>query len=317
MTGKVCSKSQPVKQGAKVPNGAKKSKPQRPMPQVMCPSSSIVHGHFGAGPKRSPDMAYVSLSSMGGGTGSVTTKRELGLTVTDFFDYSNDFATAGVDQFVNNYIWDISQNLFSTAPLQAGGAEMTFCRVRKLEVWVLPQVARTVLRNVSVEEQPNNAQSMFTVNCQVPGTSQQFAGGSSLPNAFATNTQVTNVLPRIDTEWKKVLTANLQKTFQSGVIRPVFQVSAFKFTNQCLFSMSIVDSTTGSPYQDGDDVAPIRVKVKLTVDQPIGVINNAKLAVYRNEEFSTPFVGQNKPDFVDTVESYCQIDLSSVRDNLS
>jgi len=297
---------------------SKKSKAgsRRPEAQMTCPRAGISHGHFGASAALTPSTAYVRMGGGGGSTGSVTTKRELGLSVTDFFDYSNDFAAAGVDQFVNNYIWDIAQNLFDTAPSQVGGADNTFCRVRKVEVWVLPQVGSTVLR-VSGSGEPNNAESMFTVNCQVPGTSQQFVGGSAAPNAFATNVQVTNVLPRIDTKWKKVLSADLQKTFQSGVIRPVFQVGLNKFTNQCLFSMSVVDSTTGTPYQDGDTALPIRVKVKLTVDQPIGSINNAKLAVYRNEEFSTPFVGQNKPDFVDTALQYCQIDLHAVRDNMS
>jgi hypothetical protein len=271
-------------------------------------------GGFGSGPSRSPHDMYLPLpKSMGrgGGTGSVTTKRELGLTVTDFFDYTNDFAAVGVDQFVTTYVWDVAQNLFNTDPTQVGGANETFCRVRKVSVWVLPQ-CRTF---GGVATATNNAEAMITVNCQVPGTSTQFISSAATAQAFATNTQVTNILPMIDTKWKKVLCADLQKTFQSGAIRPVFQAS--QLTNQALFSMSVVNPTSGTPYQEGDDVPPIRVKVSLEIDQPIGTINNAKLAVYQNENFALPFLGQNGPDFIDTREEYVQIDLKKVRDNMS
>lgn len=297
---------------SKVSTGPKKNKKRCDEPAADALARSANLGSFGCRPVRTPESMYVRMGKMGngGGTGSVTTKKELGLIVTDFFDYTNDFAAAGSDQFVTSYIWDVAQNLFDTtggAPV--GGADETFCRVRKVEVWVLPQ-SRTFGATPA-----NNAQSMFTVNAQVPGTSTQFIGSTASAQAFATNTQVTNVLPMIDTKWKKVLTADLQKTFQSGVIRPVFQEA--NITNQCLFSMAIVNPTTGAPYQNGDDVPPIRVKVKLTVDQPIGTINAARLGVYQNEEFATPFTGQNGADFTDTSLQYVQIDLRSVRDNMS
>jgi hypothetical protein len=257
---------------------------------------------------------YVNMGRMGngGGTGSVTTKRELGLVLTDFFDYTNDFAAAGVNQFVNSYIWNVAQNLFDTtggAPV--AGSDATFCRIRKVEVWVLPQ-CRAFGSGAGA---PTNAQAMFTVNCQVPGTSTQFIGSAAGAQAFATNTQVTNVLPMIDTKWKKVLTADLQKTFESGVIRPVF--ASADITDQCVFSMSVSDPTTGQPYQQGDDVPPIRVKVKLILDQPIGTINAAQLAVFRNEEFALPFTEQNGPAYDGTSLQYVQLDLRSVRDNMS
>jgi hypothetical protein len=248
----------------------------------------------------------------GGGTGSVTTKKELGLVLTDFFDYTNDFASTGTNQTVNSYMWDVGQNLLdTTGSIPVHGTNATFCRVRKVEVFVLPQCRTFGVGGVGA---PTNANAMFTVNCQVPGTSTQFIGSTAPDQAFATNTQVTNVLPMIDTKWKKVLTADLQKTFQSGVIRPCF---ANDVTSQCLFSMGIVDSTNGKAYQDGDDVPPIRVKVKLTLDQPIGTINAASLAVYRNEEFSLPFKGQNGADYTTTSLQYVQLDLRSVRDNMS
>lgn len=297
---------------SKAANQPKKELKRSDVDFVAGPPANL--GSFGGRPVRSPESLYLKMGKMGnngGGTGSVTTKRELGLVVTDFFDYTNDYAAVGVDQFVNSYIWDIAQNLFdTTGSAPVAGSDQTFCRVRKVEVWVLPQ-SRTFAGAASV----NNANSMYTVNVQVPGTSNQFVSSSATAQAFATNTQVTNVLPMIDTKWKKVLTADMQKTFQSGVIRPVFAASGI--TNQCLFSMSIVNPTSGLPYQEGDDVPPIRVKVKLTIDQPIGTINAAKLAVYRNEEFALPFTGQNGPDFVDTSLQYVQIDLRSVRDNMS
>jgi hypothetical protein len=246
----------------------------------------------------------------GGGTGSVTTKRELGLIVTDFFDYSTDDPnSSGVPQFVNNYYWDVGQNLLmnSEAP---GGQEYTFCRVRKVEVWVLP-----TCRSFVGSENINNTQSAFTVNCQVPGMGQQFNAVNPLVDiAYATNTQVTNVLPRIDTRWKKVLTCDLQKTFQSGNVRPVF-VPAHP-TNQCIFQMSIVDQTSGRPYLGGaQDNPPIRVKVKLTIDQPIATTQNASLTVWRNEEFALPYTEQNGTPYSGASEQYVQMDLASVRDN--
>lgn len=279
-----------------------------------CSDIQTSQGSFGCRPVRTPETMYIKMGKMSsrGGTGSVTTKKELGLVLTDFFDYTNDFATAGANQFVNNYIWNCAQNLFdTTGSLPVGGSDQTFCRVRKVEVWVLPQ-CRTFGAG---EGAPTNANAMYTVNCQVPGTSTQFIGSGASAQAFATNTQVTNVLPMIDTKWKKVLTADLQKTFQSGVIRPVF--AEVDLTAQCLFSMSCVESTSGRPYQNGDDVPPIRVKVKLTVDQPIGTLNAAQLAVYNNEDFALPFKGQNAPDFVSTATNYVQLDLQSVRDNMS
>jgi len=281
---------------------------ERPLPMVA---------DFGCRPVRTPETMYVKMGRMGngGGTGSVTTKRELGLVLTDFFDYTNDFAEAGANQFVNSYIWNVAQNLFDTSgDVPVAGSDATFCRIRKVEVWVLPQ-CRSFGSAEGTQQAPTNAQAMYTVNCQVPGTSTQFIGSSSGNQAFATNTQVTNVLPMIDTKWKKVLTADLQKTFESGVIRPVFAPS--NITEQCVFSMSVVDPTTGQPYQNGDDVPPIRVKVKLTLDQPIGTINAAQLTVFRNEAFSLPFTAQNGPDYEGTSLNYVQLDLRSVRDNMS
>lgn len=261
--------------------------------------------------KRSGKKKGGKMGMNGGGTGSVTTKRELGLTVTDFFDYTTeDPSSGGVPQFVTNYYWDVGQNLFENSNVP-GGQEFTFCRVRKVEVWVLP-TCRTFMGAGAI----NNADSAFTVNCQTPGMGQQFnAVNPAVDIAYATDTQVTNVLPRIDTRWKKVFTCDLQKTFQSGNIRPVF-VPSYP-TNQCIFQMSIVDQTTGKPYLGGlQDNPPIRVKVKLTLDQPIATTQNASLAVWRNEEFALPYVEQNGAPYPGAAEQYVQMDLCAVRDNM-
>jgi hypothetical protein len=104
-------------------------------------------------------------------TGSVTTKRELGLVVNDYFDYNSIQPGAGnVPQFVTHYWWDNAQNLFETDPNVPAGIDETFCRVRKVEVWVLPQ-ARGLLIPQSgpgTLSTATNADQMYTVSCQVP-----------------------------------------------------------------------------------------------------------------------------------------------------
>jgi hypothetical protein len=267
-------------------------------------------GGFGAGPVVGPMDLYRKVPmSMSGGNGSVTTKRELGIKLTDFFDYTTlDPTAGGVPQFVNNYFWEVNQNLLDTNPTAPGGQENTFCRVRKLCVWVMP-ICRTFATGSA--QPPANANAMFTVNCQVPGVGTQY---SSTEQAYATNTQVTNVLPTINPRWKKVISVDLQKTFQSGVIRPWF---ATDFpSQQCLFQMSIVESVSGQPYLTGDDQLPIRVKVQLHLDQPISTFQNAELAVFKNEEFVTPSEEQNGAPYSGTIERYVQLDLEAVRDNM-
>jgi hypothetical protein len=235
----------------------------------------------------------------------------LGIKLTDYFDYDSEDPTAGgVPQFVTHYFWDVNQNLFNTSSDPPGGQENTFCRVRSLCVWVMPQ-SRDFAANPS--QQPNtNARAMFTVNAQVPGVTTQ--PSASAFSAYALNTQVTNVLPTINPKWKKILTCDLQKTFQSGVARPVF--SGQFPSQQCLFSMSIVNPTDGSPYFVGDDEFPVRIKVELQLDQPIGTTQAASLVTFRNEEFPLPFTPQNGASYPGTSESYVQLDLSCVRDNL-
>lgn len=279
-------------------------------------------GGFGASPPMVCDAIYRPLAMKSGKkrkargfassslTGAVTTKRELSLRVTDFFNYTTEDPSAGgVSQFVSNYYWDVGQNLFenSTAP---GGQEETFCRVRRVQVWVLP-----ICRGQGV----NNAQAAFTVNCQTPAMGQSYNSVTTpVSQAYATNTQVTNVLPRIDTKWKKVFTCDLQKTFQSGVARPVFVPPPYgsnSTTDQCVFQMSIVNQTDGTPYLNGDDQPPIRVKVQLDVDQPISTVQAASLAVWRNEEFTLPFVEQNGASYPGTSSQYVQMDLMGSADH--
>lgn len=300
--------------------GQKVSNPKKGKPQgkksVLSKGAAVldaeegVLGGFGAGPVLGPMDLYRKMPMVSsGGNGSVTTKRELGIKLTDFFDYTTlDPTAGGVAQFVNNYFWEVNQNLLDTNPAAPGGQENTFCRVRKLCVWVMP-LCRTFATGAA---QPQaNAQAMFTVNCQVPGVGTQY---STTQQAYATNTQVTNVLPTINPKWKKVLSVDLQKTFQSGVIRPWF-ASRFP-SEQCLFQMSIVESVSGKPYLVGDEQVPIRVKVQLHLDQPISTFQNAELVVFKNEEFVTPSEEQNGVPYPGTAERYVQLDLEAVRDNL-
>jgi hypothetical protein len=295
-----------------------KSKAKREQVQKLAHDT----GHFGMSLRDQPSTLYMGNNSA---TGSVTTKRELGLVVNDYFDYNAIQPGAGnVPQFVTHYWWDNAQNLFETDPTLPAGIDETFCRVRKVEVWVLPQGRGLQVPQVGTSPlfTATNADQMYTVSCQVPGTTFQPQGTPGSSRAFAANTQVTNVLPQYDTKWKKVLTCDLQKTFQSSVMSPVFSPfvpgTNTARTNQCLFSMSILNPTDGKSYLTGDEDSPdspIRVRVQLTIDQPIATSNAAKLATYRNEDFSVPFEGQNGPDFPGTTKQYVQADLRSVMDH--
>lgn len=253
-------------------------------------------------------------------TGSITTKHELGLQVVDFFDYQSA-APSGIAQYVHHYFWNVGQNLFENGVPLAGESD-TYCRPRKLHVYVLPQ-SRGINQDITGVD--TNAQQMYTVNCQVSGISTSLdADAAALePKAYALNTQVTNVLPQFDTKWKKVLTCDYNQTFKSAVARPVFGRVAGSVdgnrTDQLMFSMSVTDSTTGQPYQTGNEDQPdagIRVKVVIEVDQPIQIVSQAELAVFRNEEFNLPSLGQNEPSFPGTSQSYVQLDLMRKQDFL-
>jgi hypothetical protein len=271
-----------------------------------------------------PSARNVAMMYNDASTGAVTTKHELGLVVNDYFDYNAIQPGAGnIPQFVTHYWWDNAQNLFNTDPSAPAGIDSTFCRVRKVEVWVLPQARGLDVPPVGIIQSTTNADQMYTVSCQVPGTTFQPQGTALNARAFAANTQVTNVLPQFDTKWKKVMTCDLQKTFQSAVMSPVFSPlvpsgPATNRTNQCLFSMSILNPTDGKAYLTGNEDDPdpgIRVRVQLTIDQPIATSNSAKLATFRNEDFSEPFLGQNGPDFPGTTGQYVQADLRRVMDH--
>jgi hypothetical protein len=263
---------------------------------------------FGHVDSRRPQDLYLKQYGRGS-TGSVTTKTELGLYVTDFFDYSV-FDSSGVAQQVTNYFWSVDQNLFQNgeSALPFDDRERTFCRVRKVEVFVLPAKGFEIGTTGPNE---TNATGMFTVNCQVPGVSSVNSQA-----AVAMDTQVTNVLPQIDTFWKKVFSCDLQKTFQSGVVKPYFD-TVVDNSAQCLFQMCIVDPTDGSQYLPNSTERPdfsIRVKVCLHVDQPIATIQNAKLRVFKNESFITPSLAINGPAFEAPDEEYVQVNLNKAQD---
>lgn len=261
-----------------------------------------------------------SLYKRGSTTGSVTTKKELGISITDFFEYGVADAATATSQFVSNYFWEINQNLFdnnTTFPSDLG--EETWCRVRSVKVWVLPVKGFNSLGG-NPAAATSNTEAMFTVNVQVPGVSAEPPPGSTpavSDRAFALNTQVTNCLPQIDTHWKQVFHCNLQKTFQSGVARPFIQPFGAQARSQaqCVFQMSIVQPDNGRPYISDPNLT-IKVKVQLIVDQPISTIQQAGIKVFRNEEFTSPALEQNGTPYAPPAPSYVQMNLQSVMDNL-
>jgi hypothetical protein len=272
--------------------------------EPVCTEETVNKVGFGHRDIGDPSSLY---TRMPGSTGSITTKSELSLRVTDFFDYNSaDLQAGGVAQEVTNYFWSIDQNLFeNSTAVPFDNRERTFCRVRRLEVYVLPVKGFEI--GTVTGENNTNATGQFTVNCQTPGVSS-----TSSQAAIALDTQVTNVLPQIDTFWKKVFSCNLQKTFQSGVVRPYFD-TVVDASAQCLFQMSIVDPTNGKPYFPGSETIPdfsVRVKVVMHVDQPIATIQNAKLKVFRNESFITPSLAINGTPFSAPDDEYVQINLT-------
>jgi hypothetical protein len=270
-----------------------------------------LHYGFGHCDAKRPEDLYLR-RAFSNNTGSITTKTELGLMVTDFFDYTV-FDSSGVAQQVTNYFWSVDQNLFQngTSSSPFDDRDRTFCRVRKAEVFVLPAKGF----EIGTASGPNetNAKGMFTVNCQTPGVSSVNSQA-----AVALDTQVTNVLPQIDTFWKRVFSCDLQKTFQSGVVKPYFD-TVVDAAAQCIFQMCVVDPTDGSQYLPSNTEAPvftIRVKVVLHVDQPIATIQNAKLKVFRNESFITPLLATNGPAFSALEEEYVQVNLKRAQDHM-
>jgi hypothetical protein len=241
----------------------------------------------------------------GGGTGSVTNNTEVGITVTDFFDYQPFLASAGgAAQYVANYFWETDQNLFDNG----GQTDRTFCRVRSLEVYVLPLKGFSI---VGTEPNQTNATGMITVNCQTPGVG---VGSGTSVKATATDTQVTNVTPQFDSVWKKVFSCNLQKTFESAVIRPFFEGTA-----QCLFSLEVVDPTTGETYLSGSEDGgnqPIRFKVVLKVDQPVTPYQQAKIRVFQNEDFALPSTPQNGAAYTAPTLDYLQMRINGAKNTM-
>jgi len=322
--GRNKGKPSPDAKSGKAPDPKSGNNPQRAQKPKTCKSSRLVvsaispstsTGGFGALQHRPIGTMY----QRGSSTGSVTVKKELGIVVTDFFDYGVGSGATAVPQFVTNYFWEINQNLFNnnaTFPSDLG--ETTWCRVRSVKVWVLPVKGfNSVGGNPSAAT--SNAEGMYTVNVQVPGVAFEPATGppSISDKAFSLNTQVTNCLPQIDTHWKQVFHCDLQKTFQSGVARPFIQPFGAQSRSQaqCIFQMSIVDPDTGEAYILDPNLT-IKVKVQLLVDQPIATIQQAGIKVFRNEEFTSPALEQNGDPYSPPLPSYVQMNLRSVMDNL-
>jgi hypothetical protein len=248
-------------------------------------------------------------SGAGSRTGAVTSKAELGIQITDFFDY--EYGATGSLQYgnVKHYYWETDQNLFNNNPLATEGQDRSFCRVRKCEVYVLPR--RNLDQSAPSPDFTSNASAMYTVNVQTPtlaGYTRPFAAvGNAV--ALATNNQVTNILPQIDTFWKKVYSCDMQKTFQTGLIRPFYYGN-----RQCLFSMRLLDPTDGLDYAGvGNEAFKVRVKVVLHIDQPIMPIQRARINILSNFNPGTPAVNGDGGDPVTTVkDEYVQMDIKKV-----
>jgi hypothetical protein len=68
------------------------------------------------------------------------------------------------------------------------------------------------------------------------------------------------------------------------------------------------------PADDTGNPLGIRVKVVLHIDQPIAPTQNARLRVFRNEDFSRPSTAQNGTPFSATTPQYVQMNLSGKLD---
>lgn len=255
-------------------------------------------------------MARGSRRSAGSKTGAVTSKSELGIQVTDFFDYEYGAAGSAQEGNVKHYYWDVNQNLFNNNITGTSGQENSFCRVRRCEVFVLPR------RNINpIQTDPafnSNASAMYTVNVQTPSLAGYSRPSIGTSIALATNNQVTNILPQVDTFWKKVYGCDLQKTFQSGVIRPYYYGNL-----QCLFSLRLLDPTDGMDYAGvGNEAFKVRVKVVLHIDQPIMPVQKAIFTVLSNNDVGEPDADAASGAGPEAKASYCQMDLKSVRHNM-
>lgn len=242
----------------------------------------------------------------GSRTGAVTTKAELGIQVVDFFDYTYGSAGTATQGNVKHYFWNVDQNLFNNNLNGTNGQENSFCRIRRFEVYALPA------RNLTSPTLGKNSEEMYTCNVQAPSlagfTRPGGAVGSSL--ALGTNVQVTNILPQIDTFWKKVFSCDMQKTFQSGVIRPYYIEN-----NQCLFSLRLLDPSTGTDFGGaGSENITIKIKVVIHIDQPIMPVQQARKYILSNFDVGRPDVaadGSSVPS--EPAEEYVQMDLKSVK----
>ena len=243
----------------------------------------------------------------------MNTKAELGIQVVDYFDYEYGPAGSATEGGVKHYYWETSQNLFNNNPTATSGQDKSFCRVRRCEVYILPRIPQVTQTNPDFN---SNASAMFTCNVQTPALAGFDRPFSAISNtiALATNTQVTNVLPRIDTTWKKVFSCDMQKTFQSGVIRPYYFENA-----QCLFSLRCVEPVSGTDYQGaGNEAFRIRVKVVMHIDQPIMPIQRALTQILSNNDVGAPDTNASgNPPSLPFRAEYCQMDLKKVNHYMS
>lgn len=263
-------------------------------------------GRSRACPKPRPRRRAGRRRNVGASTGAVTTKHELGLQIVDFFDYQYGDAGTATAGGIKHYYFDTNQNLFNNNTSGTSGQEQSFCRVRKVELYVLPRTNAQEGAGIQL----NNAAAMYTANVQTPALSTGAQLGVSV-QPLAVNTQVTNILPQIDTFWKKVYQCNMQKTFQSAVITPYY------FNNlQCLFSLQLIDPPTGTALGGiNNSLVKVRCKVVIHVDQPIMPIQTVSKTILSNDDLGNPTLAANGASPSATQE-YAQIDLKRAQDSM-
>jgi len=80
--------------------------------------------------------------------------------------------------------------------------------------------------------------------------------------------------------------------------------------------MQILNPDTGTPYLSQDSPFTVQVKVQLDLDQPVLPVQDAKLTVFRNDDFRQPGVAFDGDPFEETTEQYVQIKITGARDYL-
>jgi len=203
------------------------------------------------------DIASRQLSLM---TGSKTVQHEMKLCVTDYFDYQN--GPDPVAEPVENYWWELGQNLFQSTLVSADGEG--FSRPTRVRVWAMPLRA---IENI-------NSDQFFTVNAVVP-----CVGFEQSSTAKYAHVEVTNIIPTFTNSWKRVLDYSIDETFKSSEMRPYISGEV-----QNLFQILVTNPDTGVTLPD----VSIQFKVEIDLAQPVAARSFAHLETKRSASFESP-----------------------------